>query len=183
MDFIKLSVRSLVEFVLRQGSIDSRFAGFDRANEGARIHRKLQKEAGAQYTPEVTFKAMRVVDDITYHLEGRADGIIAEPEGMVVDEIKTTTISTDYLTADFNPLHWAQAQCYGAFLCERDSLKSVTVKNWNNFCSTRCIAIRLGRTWKKIGALSAMHPCGSWLFRFPPTATANTNWRERFTSR
>ena len=33
---VKLSVRELVEFLLRTGSIDSRFAGFDRANEGAR---------------------------------------------------------------------------------------------------------------------------------------------------
>ena len=40
-----LSVRRLVEFLLRTGSIDSRFTGFDRANEGARLHRKLQRAA------------------------------------------------------------------------------------------------------------------------------------------
>ena len=39
---VRLSVRALVEFVWRHGSIDSRFSGFDRANEGSRIHRKLQ---------------------------------------------------------------------------------------------------------------------------------------------
>lgn len=43
MPTIRLSVRELVEFLLRTGSIDSRFTGFDRANEGARIHRRLQK--------------------------------------------------------------------------------------------------------------------------------------------
>ena len=32
-------IRRLVEFLLRSGSIDSRFTGFDRANEGARLHR------------------------------------------------------------------------------------------------------------------------------------------------
>lgn len=48
---VELSVRGLVEFVLRCGSIDSRFSGFDRANEGSRIHRKLQKAAGANYRP------------------------------------------------------------------------------------------------------------------------------------
>lgn len=46
---IRLAVRELVEFVLRRGSIDSRFSGFDRANEGSRIHRKLQKAAGDSY--------------------------------------------------------------------------------------------------------------------------------------
>ena len=45
MPTIRLSVRELVEFLLRTGSIDSRFTGFDRANEGARIHRRLQKAA------------------------------------------------------------------------------------------------------------------------------------------
>lgn len=40
---IRLPIRQLVEFLLRTGSIDSRFTGFDRANEGARIHRRLQK--------------------------------------------------------------------------------------------------------------------------------------------
>ncbi len=41
MASIHLPIRQLVEFLLRTGSIDSRFTGFDRANEGARIHRRL----------------------------------------------------------------------------------------------------------------------------------------------
>ena len=49
MPAFRLPVRQLVEFLLRTGSIDSRFTGFDRANEGARIHRKLQKAAGEGY--------------------------------------------------------------------------------------------------------------------------------------
>ena len=46
---LTLPIRRLVEFLLRTGSIDSRFTGFDRALEGARIHRKLQKAAGGHY--------------------------------------------------------------------------------------------------------------------------------------
>ena len=46
---IRLSVRTLVEFLLQHGSIDNRYTGADRAGEGSRIHRKLQKEAGAGY--------------------------------------------------------------------------------------------------------------------------------------
>ena len=53
MQQIRLAVRQLVEFLLQTGDIDSRFAGFDRANEGARIHRKLHKQAGEGYQPEV----------------------------------------------------------------------------------------------------------------------------------
>ena len=59
MASIHLPIRQLVEFLLRTGSIDSRFAGFDRANEGARIHRKLQKAAGEGYQAEVFLSAER----------------------------------------------------------------------------------------------------------------------------
>ena len=125
---VRLSVRGLVEFVLRCGSIDSRFSGFDRANEGSRIHRKLQKAAGEHYEAEVSFKAFRHVDGIDYTLEGRADGVLTEDSGVTVDEIKTTTAPAELLTEDFNPLHWAQAKCYGAFLCEQRQLPGATVQ-------------------------------------------------------
>lgn len=129
MEAVKLSVRGLVEFVLRCGSIDSRFSGFDRANEGSRIHRRLQKAAGKNYTAEVAMKAVRTVDGIEYRLDGRADGVIDEGEGgFVIDEIKTTAAPTQLLTADFNPLHWAQAKCYAAFLCADRSLAHAAVQ-------------------------------------------------------
>lgn len=121
-------MRELVEFVLRCGSIDSRFSGFDRANEGSRIHRRLQKSAGANYKSEVSFKASRIVDEIEYFLEGRADGIFEENGRYIVDEIKTTSAPAELLTEDFNPLHWAQAKCYAAFLCERDKLSCTDVQ-------------------------------------------------------
>ena len=126
---IHLAVRELVEFVLRCGSIDSRFSGFDRMNEGSRIHRKLQKAAGDSYKAEVPFKAERTVDGVHYTLEGRADGVITEEDGsFTIDEIKTPAAPAELLTADFNPLHWAQAKCYGAFLCARDGLPGAAVQ-------------------------------------------------------
>lgn len=125
---VKLPVRQLVEFVLRSGSIDSRFTGFDRAGEGARIHRRLQKAAGSSYNAEVWLKAQRAIDDVTYLLDGRADGVIHTEDGVTVDEIKTTAAPAERLTADFNALHWAQAKCYGAFVCESEQLERVKIQ-------------------------------------------------------
>ena len=72
MEQVRLSARELAEFLLRSGSIDSRFAGFDRAQEGARIHRKLQaaykKEEGSDYKSEVFLKAERTVSDVPYQI-------------------------------------------------------------------------------------------------------------------
>ena len=105
---IQLSVRQLVEFLLRTGSIDSRFTGFDRANEGARIHRKLQKAAGEGYAAEVFLSASREIEGISFAIEGRADGIFTDESGVtVIDEIKTTAIPTDEIREDMNPCHWS----------------------------------------------------------------------------
>ena len=109
MPTIRLSVRELVEFLLRTGSIDSRFTGFDRANEGARIHRKLQKAAGEGYAAEVFLTAEREMDGIAFALEGRADGIFTNETGVVtIDEIKTTAVPEEEICEDMNPCHWAQ---------------------------------------------------------------------------
>ena len=85
---VALSVRRLVEFLLRTGSIDSRFSGFDRANEGARIHRRLQRAAAKEhedYKAEVALRQEYLCDSIAYTLEGRADGIFTR-EGIPVIE-------------------------------------------------------------------------------------------------
>ena len=52
---IRISVRDLVEFLMRAGDLDERYAGApeDAMLEGARMHRKLQREAGPDYTAEV----------------------------------------------------------------------------------------------------------------------------------
>ena len=66
---LTLPVRRVVEFLLRTGSIDNRFTGFDRALEGARLHRKLQKEAVADhpdYIAEVTLRHTLTVADVEY---------------------------------------------------------------------------------------------------------------------
>ena len=98
MPAFRLPVRQLVEFLLRTGSIDSRFTGFDRANEGARIHRKLQKAAGEGYAAEVFLSGEREAAGIPFTIEGRADGIFTDEAGVtVIDEIKTTAVPADGL--------------------------------------------------------------------------------------
>ena len=126
---IRLPIRQLVEFLLRTGSIDSRFTGFDRANEGARIHRRLQKAAGEGYAAEVYLTAQREVEGLLFVLEGRADGIFQNEDGtVVIDEIKTTALPTEELTEDRNPCHWAQGMVYGAIYAAQNQLERLSVR-------------------------------------------------------
>ena len=76
---IKLSVRNLVEFILRSGDIDNRYGGgmqTEAMQRGSRLHRRLQKKAGPSYHAEVPLKMEFQEKDYTIILEGRADGII-----------------------------------------------------------------------------------------------------------
>ncbi len=123
-----LPVRELVEFVLRGGSIDNRFGGVDRMAEGSRIHRKLQKAAGDGYQAEVPLSLESVWGDLRIKVEGRADGLYTDEEGLVVDEIKTTGAPLEMITEDFNRLHWAQAMCYAYILCTQRGLEAIRVR-------------------------------------------------------
>lgn len=125
MKAVQISVRRLVEFVLRGGSIDSRMTSSDRALEGTKIHQLLQKSAGEEYQAEVSLKLDRTVDGVVFSLDGRADGIINE---QTIDEIKTTETVMEEITEDFRPLHWAQLICYGFMLAEKSDLPEVTLQ-------------------------------------------------------
>ncbi len=127
---IRLSARELAEFLLRSGSIDSRFTGFDRAQEGSRIHRELQaaekKRPDSDYQSEVFLKSERTVNEILFQIEGRADGIFTAPDGVrVIDEIKSTA---GEIGKDLYPEHWAQAKIYAALLCEAENLSHARVQ-------------------------------------------------------
>ncbi len=125
---VKLPVRQLVEFVLRGGSIDDRFGGADRALEGGRIHRRLQKQEGEGYQAEVKFSYTCAYEGTEFTVEGRADGVFVQDDLPAIDEIKTTAAPLELITSDFNRLHWAQAQCYAYFYAVQKDLPEVGVR-------------------------------------------------------
>ena len=118
---IRISVRNLVEFVLRSGDIDNRCSGNaqkDAMLAGGRIHRKIQKRMGSGYRAEVPLKheVQDEEQEITLLVEGRADGIFAENGIPVIDEIKGMYTDISRLEEPIE-VHLAQAMCYGYFYC------------------------------------------------------------------
>lgn len=81
-DCVKISVRNLVEFMLRSGNIETGtgYTDIDTMQEGARLHRKIQKRMGSFYTPEVTLQTEVPLQDeagaFVLVVEGRADGVM-----------------------------------------------------------------------------------------------------------
>ncbi|GLC29194.1 ATP-dependent DNA helicase [Clostridium omnivorum] len=125
---VKISVRNLVEFVLRAGNLDSRFTGSSRALEGTRAHQKLQKSKGEEYEKEVALKHKFEYKEFLFNLEGRADGIIHEGDYIVIDEIKSTTYPLELINDDYNLLHWAQAKCYAYIYLYQKELEQIEVQ-------------------------------------------------------
>ena len=80
MKTVRISVRNLVEFILRSGDIDERRGqggGVDAMLEGAKIHRAIQSAAGSDYTAEVSLREeIALTGDLMLVVDGRADGVI-----------------------------------------------------------------------------------------------------------
>ena len=88
MDEMRISVRRLVEFLLRQGDIDNRYQASpeEAMQEGGRIHRMLQKRMGGEYQSEVFLRYSQPTDNYMLVVEGRADGVI-DTTGAEVREV------------------------------------------------------------------------------------------------
>lgn len=116
---VRIAVRNLVEFILRNGDIDNRRgAAPDNAMaEGSRIHRMIQKRMGSGYRAEVPLSFRYNTGRYEILIEGRADGIIDEDSAVTIDEIKGTYRDLDKMKEPV-PVHLAQAKCYAYFyLC------------------------------------------------------------------
>lgn len=97
-----VSVRNLVEFILREGDIDKSSGqgkDVDSMQQGTKIHKKIQKSMGSNYQAEVPLKLTVYVegqsvffsedklsgkeDSLELTLEGRADGVLTVSGGIL----------------------------------------------------------------------------------------------------
>jgi len=122
-----VSVRDLVAFVLRQGDLGGarEFVGSDRALAGIRGHQKIQRSRPTGYLTELPVEHKVAADEFTLLVRGRIDGLLITSERVLLEEIKTVSGSWDH-TAD--PLHWAQAKCYGFMHAQEHALKGLVIQ-------------------------------------------------------
>lgn len=133
---INISVRNMVEFLLREGDIDDRKGSvdpFEAMQAGSRIHRKIQNSMGPFYSAEVPLKFQVEYEDYILGIEGRADGLVLDrdEEGKVVtatvDEIKGMYM--DVMTFEKPVLvHEAQAKCYAYIVASEYQLETIEVQ-------------------------------------------------------
>ncbi len=144
---MSISVRGLVEFILREGDIDNRHrvGGSDAMQEGGRIHRMIQRRMGAEYEAEVSLRYTHVTPNYVLVVEGRADGIInttnqqTGKEEVVIDEIKGTYREIHRMKEPA-PLHLAQAKCYAYIYGIQKNIENIQVRM--TYCNIETEEIR-----------------------------------------
>ncbi|MCR4717684.1 MAG: ATP-dependent DNA helicase [Lachnospiraceae bacterium] len=148
----RISVRNLVEFILRNGDIDERSSGtvdYDAASQGAKLHRKLQAKAGSQYHSEVTLSVTMPIKSAILTVWGRADGVIEPFAGrkemtkevldiaQKMDEEKKAFYTIDEIKTMYRDvfsyeepelLHLAQAKCYAYIYLRNNHENDIAVR-------------------------------------------------------
>lgn len=173
---IRISVRNLVEFILREGDIDNRKAGLpdkEAMQLGGRIHRKIQRQMGSDYHAEVPLKITVPCEGFAIQIEGRADGIQKTADGVVVDEIKGVLRELEYIEKPVG-VHLAQAKCYGYIYGKQQELDSITVQM--TYCQMETEEV------KRFQEIFSIEELERWFFnivmRYEKWARFQVEWRQ-----
>lgn len=127
---IRISVRNLIEFILRSGDLDNRrskMADKEAMLMGGKIHRKIQKKMESAYQAEVSLRHETIYEELSIQVEGRADGISRAQDVVLVDEIKGVYRDLARLESPVE-VHEAQAKCYAYFYAYDHQQKAMQVQ-------------------------------------------------------
>ncbi len=180
---IKISVRNLVEFIFREGDINS--SGFGVKNTeamalGSKIHRKIQKRMGIGYESEVplftcaTLQSRDTKESFELKVEGRADGIFRDGSEITVDEIKGVFMDIRQLSEPVM-VHKAQAMCYAYMICEKENPAFISVQV--TYCHLETEEQRLFK--ETFTSLEIRQWFNGLIARYEPWAVYEFDWKRR----
>ncbi|WP_353611386.1 helicase C-terminal domain-containing protein [Bacillus sp. FJAT-27251] len=124
----KISVRALVEYAYRSGSIETQFMAVTSMTEGTRAHQEVQKNYHDQDGSEVYLQTNLQIGELVLKVDGRADGILFRDGHIIIDEIKSTSGNLALIDATTFPVHWAQAEIYAYMYAKENNLEEMTVQ-------------------------------------------------------
>ncbi|WP_379970974.1 ATP-dependent DNA helicase [Ectobacillus sp. sgz5001026] len=125
---ISISVRSLVEYVYRSGSIDAGFRTSSSLHEGTRVHQKIQRTYEELDQKECFLEIDMACENLPFHVEGRCDGLLFRGQDVVIDEIKSTSGDLSVLEENSYPVHWAQAKWYAYMYATAKNVEQMVVQ-------------------------------------------------------
>jgi len=170
---VRISVRRLVEFILRSGDIDNRVKVMseDAMQEGSRIHRMIQKKMGSSYHAEVVMRHICEFEGLTIKVEGRADGVI-DGDITQIDEIKGTYKDLERMKEPV-PEHLAQAKCYAYIYAYDHAQEQMKVRM--TYCNLETEQIRYFHYEYTFEELESWF--GELIAQYEKWAREEINWR------
>src|SRR5688572_5616519 len=122
-----VSVRELIEFVLRRGDLggERQFVGSDRAMAGIRGQRKIQRSRPVGYQTEIPVEHRVDAGEFILQIRGRIDGLLVHPMEVLLEEIKTVQGPWENMA---DPLHWAQAKFYAFIYSHERGLSKIAIQ-------------------------------------------------------
>lgn len=124
---VRMSVRTVVETTLHESDLSPAAGAARRMREGAAAHRARQHGAAqtdGAYRAEVTLSGEYEGETLTLCVQGRADGVTVNRDGItVIEEIKLGALGCRLI-----PAHMAQAAMYGHMLCEAEGLDGALLR-------------------------------------------------------
>ncbi len=124
----QVGIRELVEFLLRTGDLSPVISSENTAQEGSRIHRKIQRSRPASYQSEVALKTSIQYLDDEYVISGRADGIDDRDGKPLIEEIKTSDLEFSSVPDSTLQLYWGQVKVYAYIVMHQADIRSVDLQ-------------------------------------------------------
>ncbi|MCQ9616513.1 hypothetical protein L1889_07145 [Paenalcaligenes niemegkensis] len=116
---MRVSVRTLCDFVARSGDLDLRFTPVPSASQGIEGHQLVAATRPSHYLIEeslnISYQGLEVA--------GRVDAY--DPRQHCVEEIKTFRGRVQQIKENQRALHLAQLKVYAYMLCVRDGLSEI----------------------------------------------------------
>ncbi len=144
---LRVGVRDLVGYVLRGGDLQQGFIGSRRAVDGIRGHQKVQRQRPDGYQAEVNLNYIHETEGFSLHISGRVDGILADADGTLIEEIKTTSAPLERLRLTQDPTHWGQVKVYAYIFALQEDLQALTLRlTYYQIDTEECLELERGVT-------------------------------------
>ncbi len=125
---INISVSTLAEEWGRRGDLNRLAGSMNRAHEGIRAHRRIQKKRSSGYEKEISVEYSGERDDFILNIKGRIDGIFPARDPVLLEEIKTTYYELEGFAKREASVHWSQARIYGYIYALEKRLPEIEIQ-------------------------------------------------------
>lgn len=128
MDKVKLSVKSMVQFLHASGDLTNKSNVRHNQKTGQLLHQYLQSAYDSTMQKEVFVETYFTHNDQAYHLSGFIDGLKDDEKDVLVEEIKSTQTDLSLLDESTYPAHMMQLKMYAYLYMVSHNTSHATIR-------------------------------------------------------